>query len=104
METDHSDHPAPAEAHESAALTWGILTGTAVLFLVWGLLLFFLLGDKGPPGWDFSVIPDIPGESAYSTQTPFRPHGLVPGPYPGQVEPQHVLGPTSPTQKTEASK
>jgi len=55
----------------------------AVSFLVWGFLLFYTVGDKGPPPWDFGVVRDIPGESAYSTQRPL----------PGKMsfpEPQHV--------------
>jgi hypothetical protein len=39
----------------------------AVLFICWGLIIFFLVGDKVPPAWDFSVVEDIPGQSPYST-------------------------------------
>ena len=47
----------------------GIIVGLviAVLFLLWGLFIFFMVGDKGPPSWDFGVMEDIPGQSPYST-------------------------------------
>ena len=54
----------------------------AASFLAWGFLLFYTIGDKGPPPWDFGIVRDIPGESAYSTHR-VQPDG--PGP-----EPQHV--------------
>jgi hypothetical protein len=85
--------PAHSEDEKSPLATWSILTGIAVGFLLWGLLVFYVIGEKGPPEWDFSVIPDIPGESTYSTHNPARPHGRVPGPEPMPVEPQHVMGP-----------
>jgi hypothetical protein len=92
------------EEEFSGAKTWAVIGGIAAGFLVWGLLFYFIIGDKGPPGWDFSVIPDIPGESTYSSYNPIRPHGLVPGPEPIPVEPQHVSGPISRVQRQEASK
>ncbi len=90
------------EEEHSAKRTWSILGGIAIVFLAWGFLLFFVIGDKGPPEWDFSVIPDIPGESTYSTYSPTRPHGLVPGLEPVPVEPQHVMEPVSKSQRMEA--
>ena len=84
--------------------TWSIVGAIAAGFLAWGLLIYFVIGDKGPPDWDFSVIPDIPGQSTYSSYNPVKPHGLVPGPESTPVEPQHVLGPVSEIQRTEAPK
>jgi len=98
------DHPAPTEEERSSARTWAIIAGIAAAFLLWGGIVFFVIGEKGPPDWDFSVVPDIPGESAYSTHTPFRPTGRVPGPISAQPEPQHVMDPTSETQKMEIPK
>ncbi|MEM5787257.1 MAG: hypothetical protein AAGU11_08060 [Syntrophobacteraceae bacterium] len=85
------DYPAPTEEERSPILTWGIIVGIGTSFLLWGLLVFFVIGDKGPPEWDFSIIPDVPGESAYSTHSSMRPHGLVPPPIP--LQPQHVMEP-----------
>lgn len=92
-----------SEEEQSLIKTWSIIGAIAVGFLAWGLLIYFVIGDKGPPGWDFSVIPDIPGQSAYSTYSPDSPTGLAPGPESPSVEPQHVMGPVSKTQRTEAS-
>lgn len=47
----------------------GIVLAMAVFFFCWGLTIFFTVGEKGPPSWDFGTVPDIPGESPYSTQT-----------------------------------
>ncbi|MEN6442113.1 MAG: hypothetical protein ABFD97_26420 [Syntrophobacter sp.] len=96
------DHPAQTEKESSPLLTWGIIVGIATTFLCWGLLLFFVFGDKGSPDWDYSIIPDIPGESAYSTHSPFGPRGLAPGPQ--LVEPQHVMEPETEFQKEAPAK
>jgi len=48
--------------------SWIIVVAMALLFIIWGLFIFFMVGDKGPPSWDFSVVKDIPGESPYSTE------------------------------------
>ncbi|SPF50901.1 conserved hypothetical protein [Syntrophobacter sp. SbD1] len=93
-----------SEEELSAIKTWSIIAAIAVGFLAWGMLIYFVIGDKGPPGWDFSVIPDIPGQSVYSSSSPIKPHGLVPGPESTPVEPQHVSGPVSEAQRMEAPK
>jgi hypothetical protein len=46
---------------------WIIAAGLALLFLLYGLSMYLVVGDKGPPEWDFGAIPDIPGQSVYST-------------------------------------
>ncbi|MHC1728806.1 MAG: hypothetical protein AB9866_22855 [Syntrophobacteraceae bacterium] len=89
-----------AEEERSPIFTWGILFGIALSFLAWGLLIFFVIGDKGPPDWDYSIIPDVPGESAYSTYSPRRPHGLAPG-TDIPLAPQHIMEPDSEFQKME---
>jgi hypothetical protein len=63
--------------------SWLIIIGIAILFVCWGLFVFFTVGDKGSPPWDFGVMKDIPGESGYST------HRYMPGESPGP-SPQHV--------------
>jgi hypothetical protein len=60
--------------------SWMIILAIAILFFCYGLFMFLAVGDKGPPGWDFGVVKDIPGESAYSTHPPGAP----------EPEPQHV--------------
>ena len=52
--------------------SWIIVIAIAIVFIVWGLFIFFTIGDKGPPPWDFGVIRDVPGESPYSTERPSK--------------------------------
>jgi len=61
---------------------WLIICGMSVAFALYGVFAFFAIGDKGPPGWDFGGVQDIPGGSEYSTH-PFRDTAAKP-------EPQHV--------------
>ena len=62
---------------------WLYVCALAFMFLVYGLFMFFMIGDKGPPEWNFGTIEDIPGESVYSTNQPITGGEGVP-------EPQHV--------------
>ena len=41
---------------------WFYVCGLALFFLLYGLFMFYMIGDKGPPGWDFGIVEDIPGE------------------------------------------
>jgi len=63
--------------------SWIIILVLALLFVAWGLFIFFTVGDKGPPAWDFGAVRDIPGESSYSTHPPRQGKGTEP-------ETQHV--------------
>jgi len=65
--------------------SWIIIFVLAVLFVAWGLFIFFTVGDKGPPSWDFGVVQDIPGESPYSTHRTTGTREAAP-------ESQHTLG------------
>jgi hypothetical protein len=65
--------------------SWALVCGLALAFLLYGLFMFMIVGDKGPPGWDFSTVEDIPGKSEYSTFP-------EPGGTPREPEPQHVSG------------
>lgn len=60
---------------------WIVVGVMAILFLLWGFLVFVTVGDKGPPPWDFGVVADVPGESPLSS--------VGPGGGPPPV-PQHV--------------
>jgi hypothetical protein len=62
---------------------WLVVFALTLFLFAYGFFLFFTIGDKGPPSWDFGSIPDIPGESVYSTNPPYR--GTLTSP-----EPQHV--------------
>jgi hypothetical protein len=62
---------------------WFIVCTLAILFLIYGVFMYFIVGDKGPPDWNFGNVEDIPGQSVYST----NPAGQGPAAVP---EPQHV--------------
>jgi hypothetical protein len=62
------DKTVAEQAKKSNFKSWLVPCAIAALFLVWGLAIFFLVGDKGPPAWDFGVVEVIPGQSPYSTE------------------------------------
>jgi hypothetical protein len=74
------------QENKTALRSWIIILAIAILFFCYGLFMFLAVGDKGPPGWDFGVVKDIPGESAYSTHPSRAP----------EPEPQHVSQKPSP--------
>lgn len=75
---DSSDRTAPGQdvavpdptAHGSQKTMkgWILVLTMVFVFVLWGLFVFLVVGDKGPPPWDFGVIRDVPGESPYSTE------------------------------------
>ncbi len=70
------------------ARSWLIILIMAIFFVVWGIFAYLVIGEKGPHPWDFGVVEDIPGESAYSTYQPDQLSGSYPW------EEQHVSGKT----------
>jgi hypothetical protein len=70
------------------ARSWLIILVMAILFVAWGIFAYLVIGEKGPHPWDFGVVEDIPGESAYSTYLPDQ----ISGSY--FLEEQHVSGKT----------
>jgi mono/diheme cytochrome c family protein len=64
---------------ESEARTWIITVLLVGLILAKGFFAFFVVGDRGQPGWDFPVVADVPAESPYAI------YKLLP-------YPQHVRG------------
>ncbi len=62
---------------------WIIVCTLAFLFLIYGVFMYFVVGDKGSPPWDFGTVEDVPGQSVYST------HPAVGG-AASAPEPQHV--------------
>jgi hypothetical protein len=75
--------PIPSD-NKTGIRSWVIIFVLAVLFVAWGLFIFFTVGDKGPPSWNFGVVRDIPGESPYSTQQMGKGGR-------GAPEPQHIF-------------
>jgi hypothetical protein len=75
-------------------LSWVLVAAFAAAMWVWGFMIYFTVGDKGPPPWDYSIIEDVPGEAPYSIYSSQRFHGRVPRPMDeGKVDEQHVSGP-----------
>jgi|MudIll2142460700_1097286.scaffolds.fasta_scaffold10133_4 hypothetical protein len=70
------------------ARSWMIILVMAIFFVAWGIFAYLVIGEKGPHPWDFGVVEDIPGESAYSTYLPDQ----ISGSY--SLEEQHVSGKT----------
>ena len=64
---------------------WVLVSFLAVLFLLYGFFMYTVVGDKGPPDWDFGILEDTPGKSAHSTYP--EPAGAT-----AEPEPQHVKG------------
>ena len=95
---------ADSQDHSRTALhSWLVVLGIALAFLTWGLIVYYAVGDKGPPGWDFGVVQDIPGQSPYSTYQTKRLPNLAPLPESAAkgVAPQHVMGPPEERGTTE---
>ncbi len=61
---------------------WIVVCSISALFVAYGFLAFFIIGDKGAPDWDYGSVKDVPAQSVYSTY-PYREHA-------GPPEPQHV--------------
>lgn len=71
---------------------WLIPLVLALGFLLWGLLIYFTVGVKWPPVWNFGAVPDVPGLSEYSSGGR-NPLPTVASPYLHQgaeLTPQHV--------------
>ncbi len=61
--------------------SWALLVLFCAAIVTWGLLNFALVRDA-PRHWDTRALPDVPGESVYSTSQPSAGE-----PAPLQVQP-----------------
>jgi hypothetical protein len=73
---EHPEHPT------SAFKTWILIVFFVAIVAFQGWLAFTVIGDLGPPDWDYRPMKDVPGESPYAVYDPYHPL-----PYA-----QHVLG------------
>ena len=64
---------------ESWFFTWMVIGLLLTWILAKGFFSFFVVGDMGPPTWDYRTVPDIPASSPYAL------YELLP-------YPQHVRG------------
>jgi len=73
MEDESTRNAEEKPKQETAAVLrgWIIVAGIALLFVLYGLFAFFVIGDNQPADWDFGAVKDVPGESVYSTY-PYR--------------------------------
>ncbi len=46
---------------------WIIVFLIMSYILIYGLIVFVTVGDKGPADWNYGAVPDAPGESVYTT-------------------------------------
>ena len=67
------------DSKESTLRTWLVILLLVTAVLAQGLLAMLVVGDQGPPTWDYRPLRDVPGESAYAIYQKL--------PYP-----QHVRG------------
>lgn len=72
--------------------SWLIIVGLSAAVVFWGFLIFFTVGDKGLPPWDYGILPDVPGQSVYSTHNVPEFSGEVSKPIQkDEVVRQHVM-------------
>ena len=90
--------PTPQEEKEErreGRIGWLVVIGLCTVLILWGLANYRLVKDR-PRAWDFGVLPDTPGQSAYSTATPSpTPAGLR------QVAPLPEVGTGTPSNARE---
>jgi hypothetical protein len=51
---------------ETNVTTWFIIFLLLLIIAFKGALAYFLIGDRGQPGWDYRPVADVPGESPYA--------------------------------------
>jgi hypothetical protein len=75
--------------------SWLAVVGIAIAFLLWGWLVYVMVGDKGVPIWNFGEVEDIPGQSPYSTHQTKQFPSLVPSSETASqnATKQHVMEP-----------
>ncbi len=85
--------------HLSSPVSLSIILFAVLVYVAWGLLVFYTVGTQWPPPWSFGEVQDLPGASVYSTETGKQflgagPKGLqsVP-PRPQHVEEKPVAPP-----------
>lgn len=66
-------------AEESVKRTWLWILVMVGIIVGQSLLAFFVVSDRGQPGWDYRAVEDVPAQS---------PHAE----YPKLPNPQHVRG------------
>ena len=67
---------AETSTKQSVLMTWIFIIFLAVYFVVYSLSTLILVGDQGPPDWDFNIVEDVPGGSptAIYQKLPYPQH------------------------------
>ena len=47
---------------------WAVVLGICAAILAYGAIVFFAVGDKGPPAFDYGAVNFVPGGSPYTTR------------------------------------
>lgn len=79
------------EKDHSTAKSWIVVLAISVFFFLWGLSIYFAVGDNWPPPWRYGIVEDVPGQSVYSVNKAQSRAGTAPSEGPGTRE-QHVMG------------
>jgi len=85
-------HPEQINHNDESLHDWLVPLVLALGFLLWGLGIYFTVGVKWPPAWNFGAVPDVPGLSEYSSSGR-NPIPTVVSPYlheGAELTPQHV--------------
>ncbi len=79
------------EKDHSTAKSWIIVLAISFFFFLWGLFIYFAVGDNWPPPWSYGIVEDVPGQSVYSVS---KSEGrAATAPLEGQrTREQHVMG------------
>jgi hypothetical protein len=66
--SEPSSHPKGTRSARDRAISWGVVLALIAFILVFGAAVFVSVGDRWPPSWDFGTLPDVPGQSPFSTE------------------------------------
>jgi len=78
--------------HLSSSVSMSIILFVVLVYVSWGLLVFYTVGNKWPPPWSFGQMQDLPGASVYSTETGKKVLGAGPRLLESTLpQPQHVM-------------
>jgi len=93
----------PQKNEESAAKGWILVLSISLFFFLWGLLIYFAIGDSWPPPWRYGIVPDVPGQSVYSVQGAEERVGTAPLGGEKNRE-QHIMGKPEETGRPQCKK
>ena len=88
---------------ESAAKGWILVLAISLFFFLWGLFIYFTIGDSWPPPWRYGTVPDVPGQSVYSVQGSEKRAGTAPLAGEKNRE-QHIMGQPAETGRPRGKK